>query len=65
MVAELEINFSRMIIAEIHERVTNIHSTYPFPCVIFMLFRDARVQILHSDKLRKLTGTLDIGVIKD
>uniref|UniRef100_M1DW18 Integrase core domain containing protein n=1 Tax=Solanum tuberosum TaxID=4113 RepID=M1DW18_SOLTU len=63
--AGFEIDFSRMIIAEIHERAFKASTSYPFPCFIFQLCRDSGVPIWHCDKLIRATGTLDIGLIWD
>uniref|UniRef100_M1DG99 Integrase core domain containing protein n=1 Tax=Solanum tuberosum TaxID=4113 RepID=M1DG99_SOLTU len=35
MVAGVEINFARMLLAEIQERAFKTSTTYPFPCLIF------------------------------
>uniref|UniRef100_M1DKC2 Integrase core domain containing protein n=1 Tax=Solanum tuberosum TaxID=4113 RepID=M1DKC2_SOLTU len=37
LVAGVEIDFSRMLLAEIHERAFKTSTTYPFPCLIFQL----------------------------
>uniref|UniRef100_M1DJX7 Integrase core domain containing protein n=1 Tax=Solanum tuberosum TaxID=4113 RepID=M1DJX7_SOLTU len=65
LVAGVEIDFARMLLAEIHERAFKISSTYPFPCLIFQLCRDSGVPIWHCDRLSHPTGTLDIGLIRD
>uniref|UniRef100_M1DUM3 Integrase core domain containing protein n=1 Tax=Solanum tuberosum TaxID=4113 RepID=M1DUM3_SOLTU len=65
LVVGLEINFSRMIIAEIHERDFKASTTYHFPCLIFQLCRDSGVPIWHCDKLIRATRTLDIDLIRD
>uniref|UniRef100_M1DYZ9 Integrase core domain containing protein n=1 Tax=Solanum tuberosum TaxID=4113 RepID=M1DYZ9_SOLTU len=64
-VAGFEINFTRMLILEIHERVFKAFTTYPFPCLIFQLCKYSGVPIWHCDKLIRPTGTLDIGLIRD
>lgn len=51
LVAGLEIDFARMMLAEIHKRVFKISTTFPFPCLIFQLCRDAEVPIWHCDTL--------------
>uniref|UniRef100_M1DFS1 Integrase core domain containing protein n=1 Tax=Solanum tuberosum TaxID=4113 RepID=M1DFS1_SOLTU len=43
LVAGFEIDFARMLIAEIHERAFKASTTYPFPCLIFQLCRDSGV----------------------
>ncbi|KAG5579908.1 hypothetical protein H5410_050535 [Solanum commersonii] len=65
LVAGVEINFARLLLAEIHERASKISTTYPFPCLIFQLCRDSRVPIWHCDRLIYPTGELDIGLIRD
>uniref|UniRef100_M1DK38 Integrase core domain containing protein n=1 Tax=Solanum tuberosum TaxID=4113 RepID=M1DK38_SOLTU len=65
LVAGVEIDFSRMLLAEIHERELKTCTTYPFPCLIFRLCRDSGVLIWHCDRLIHPTGTLDIGLIRD
>uniref|UniRef100_M1DDK9 Integrase core domain containing protein n=1 Tax=Solanum tuberosum TaxID=4113 RepID=M1DDK9_SOLTU len=65
LVAGVEIDFARMLLAEIHERAFRTSTTYPFPCLIFHLCRDSGVSIWHCDKLVHLTGALDIGLIRD
>ncbi|KAG5591674.1 hypothetical protein H5410_042188 [Solanum commersonii] len=65
LVAGVEINFARMLLAEIHERAFRTSTTYPFPCLIFQLCRDSGVPIWHCDRLVHPTGALDIGLIRD
>uniref|UniRef100_M1DYV8 Integrase core domain containing protein n=1 Tax=Solanum tuberosum TaxID=4113 RepID=M1DYV8_SOLTU len=65
LVAGFEMDISRMIITEIHERAFKATITYPFPCLIFQLYRDSGVPVWHCDKLIKATKTLDIGLIRD
>ena len=65
LVAGVEIDFARMVLAEIYERAFRTSTTYPFPCLIFHLCRDSRVSIWHCDKLIHPTGALDIGLIRD
>jgi len=65
LVAGVEIDFARMLLAEIHERAFRTSTTYPFPCLIFHLCRDSGVPIWHCDKLVHPTGALDIGLIRD
>uniref|UniRef100_M1DI70 Integrase core domain containing protein n=1 Tax=Solanum tuberosum TaxID=4113 RepID=M1DI70_SOLTU len=65
LVVELDINFSRLLLGELHERAFKTTTTYQFPCMIFQLCRDARVPIWHCGKLVHATGTLDIGLIQD
>uniref|UniRef100_M1DK89 Integrase core domain containing protein n=1 Tax=Solanum tuberosum TaxID=4113 RepID=M1DK89_SOLTU len=65
LVAGFEINFARMLLAQIHERAFKTSTTYPFSCLIFQLCKDSGVLIWHYDKLIQATGTLDIGLIRD
>ncbi|KAG5591453.1 hypothetical protein H5410_041967 [Solanum commersonii] len=65
LVAGVEIDFARMLLAEIHERAFRTSITYPFPCLIFQLCRDSGVPIWHCDRLVHPTGILDIGLIQD
>ncbi|KAG5585465.1 hypothetical protein H5410_045899 [Solanum commersonii] len=65
LVAGLEIDFARMLLAEIHERAFKTSTTYPFPCLISQLYRDSGVPIWHCDRLIHPTGTLDVGLIRD
>uniref|UniRef100_M1D8C3 Integrase core domain containing protein n=1 Tax=Solanum tuberosum TaxID=4113 RepID=M1D8C3_SOLTU len=65
LVVGVEIDFTRMLQAEIHERAFKTSTTYPFPCLIFQLCRDSGVPIWHCDRLIHRTGTLDIGLIRD
>ncbi|KAG5620829.1 hypothetical protein H5410_006047 [Solanum commersonii] len=65
LVAGVEIDFARMLLAEIHERAFRTSTTYPFPCLIFQLCRDSGVPIWHCDRLVHPTGALDIGLIRD
>ncbi|KAG5572012.1 hypothetical protein H5410_061778 [Solanum commersonii] len=65
LVAGVEIDFARMLLAEIHERAVRTSTTYPFPCLIFHLCRDFGVSIWHCDKLVHPIGALDIDLIQD
>jgi len=65
LVAGVEIDFARMLLAEIHERAFRTSTTYPFPCLIFHLCKDSGVPIWHCDRLIHPTGALDIGLIRD
>ncbi|KAG5632584.1 hypothetical protein H5410_004301 [Solanum commersonii] len=65
LVAGVEIDFPRMLLAEIHKRAFRTSTTYPFPCLIFHLCRDSGVPIWHCDKLVHPIGALDIGLIRD
>uniref|UniRef100_M1DL71 Integrase core domain containing protein n=1 Tax=Solanum tuberosum TaxID=4113 RepID=M1DL71_SOLTU len=65
LVAGVEIDFARMLLAEIHERAFRTSTTYPFPCLIFHLCRDSGVPIWHCDRLVHPTRALDINLIRD
>uniref|UniRef100_M1DKZ6 Integrase core domain containing protein n=1 Tax=Solanum tuberosum TaxID=4113 RepID=M1DKZ6_SOLTU len=65
LVAGVEIDFARILLAEIHERVFKTSTTYPCPCLISQLCRDSGLPIWHCDRLIHPTGTLDIGLIRD
>jgi len=65
ILADLEIDFTRIFIVEIHERAFKTTNTLPFPCLIFQLCRDASVPIWHCDRLLEATKTLDIGLLRD
>ncbi|KAG5581309.1 hypothetical protein H5410_051936 [Solanum commersonii] len=65
LVARVEIDFSRMLLAEIHERAFKTSTTYPFPCLIFQLYKDSGVPIWHCGRVIHPTGTLDKGLIRD
>uniref|UniRef100_M1DG60 Integrase core domain containing protein n=1 Tax=Solanum tuberosum TaxID=4113 RepID=M1DG60_SOLTU len=65
LVVGVEIDFTRMLLVEIHERAFKTSTTYPFPCLIFQLCRDSGVPIWHCDRLIHPTGALDIGLIRD
>ncbi|KAG5631012.1 hypothetical protein H5410_002729 [Solanum commersonii] len=65
LVAGMEIDFARMLLAEIHERAFRTSTTYPFPCLIFHLCRDSGLPIWHCDRLVHPTEALDIDLIRD
>uniref|UniRef100_M1DF00 Integrase core domain containing protein n=1 Tax=Solanum tuberosum TaxID=4113 RepID=M1DF00_SOLTU len=65
LIAGIKIDFSLMLLAEIHERAFRTSTTDPFPCLIFHLCRDSGVPIWHCDKLVHPTGALDICLIRD
>ena len=65
MVAGFEVDFSRLLLAGIHERAFKAATTYPFPHMIFELCRSAGVPIWHIYVLKTPSGTVDIGLIRD
>uniref|UniRef100_M1DN58 Integrase core domain containing protein n=1 Tax=Solanum tuberosum TaxID=4113 RepID=M1DN58_SOLTU len=65
LVAGFEMDFARLIIAEVHERAFKSTTTYSIPCLLFHLCRDSGVPVWHYDKLIQATKTLDISLIRD
>uniref|UniRef100_M1DK00 Putative plant transposon protein domain-containing protein n=1 Tax=Solanum tuberosum TaxID=4113 RepID=M1DK00_SOLTU len=61
----LELNFSRILIAEIHETAFKTTTMLPFLFPIFHLCRDASLPIWHCYRLTEETKSMDIGLIKD
>ena len=49
MVAGFEVDFSRLLVAVIHERGFEASTTYPFPYIIFELCRAVGVFIWNID----------------
>ena len=45
MIAGFEVDFAWLLQAVMHERDFNVTTTYPFPCMIFSLYRSAGVPI--------------------
>ncbi|KAG5616131.1 hypothetical protein H5410_015955 [Solanum commersonii] len=64
LVAGVEIDFARILLAEIHERAFRTSTTYPFPCLIFQLCMDFGVSIWQCDRVHPIEA-LDIGLIRD
>lgn len=65
LVARLEIYFAKLLITVIHEMDFKTSTTYHFTCLIFHLWRNARVPLWHCDTLCSLAGTVDTVLIKD
>ena len=65
LVAELEIDIVKLLISMIHERAFKSSTTYPFTCMIFLLYNDDGVPLWHCDILCTPTGIVDIYLIKD
>lgn len=65
MVAEIEIDFAKFLLAVIHERTFMTSTTCPFPCLIFQPCRDVGVPIWHCDRLCQPMGIMDIYRIRD
>ena len=65
LVVGLEIDVAKSLISVIHKRDFKFSTTYPFPCMIYQLCRDAGVPIWHRDVLHTPTGTVDTGLIRD
>ena len=49
MIAEFKVDFAWLLQAVMHERAFKVTTTYPFPCMIFSLYRSAGVPIWHVD----------------
>ena len=65
MIAGFEVDFVWLLQAVMHERDFKVTNTYPFSCMIFSLYRSARVPIRHIYQLKTPLGTVDISLIKD
>ena len=65
MVMGFEVDFFGLLLAIIDERVFKASTTYLFPCITFVLCRDAGLPILHIDVLWTPTRIVDIILIKD
>lgn len=65
MIVGLDIFFARVLIMVIHDRSFKITTTYPFACLIFQLYIEARVPIWNYDTLCSSVGIVYIGLIKD
>ena len=52
MIAVFEVDFAWLLQAVMHERTFKVTTTYPFPCMLFALYRSAGVPIWHVDKLK-------------
>ena len=65
MIARFEVDFSLILQAVMHERTFKVTTTYPFKCMIFSLCRSACVPIWHTDHIKNLLGTLDIGLTRE
>uniref|UniRef100_M1DQ52 Integrase core domain containing protein n=1 Tax=Solanum tuberosum TaxID=4113 RepID=M1DQ52_SOLTU len=61
----LEVDFTRIILVEIHEKAFRRNTTIPFPCLIFHLCRESTVPIWHCDRLVEVTKTVDVQLIHD
>ena len=51
MIAGFEVDFAWLLHVVMHERALKVTSTYPFPCMIFSLYRSVGVPIWHIDQL--------------
>ena len=65
MIVGFEVDFAWLLQAFMHERAFKVTTTYPFPCIIFSLYRSAGVTIWHIDQLKTPLGTVDISLIRD
>ena len=64
-IAGFEVDFAWLLQAVMHERAFKVTTTYPFPCMIFSLFRSANMPIWHVDQVKNPQGNVDVGPIKD
>lgn len=65
LLAGIEVDFTRIILAEIHKKAFRRNTTIPFPCLIFHLCRESTVPIWHCDRLVEVTKTVDVQLIHD
>uniref|UniRef100_M1DEJ7 Putative plant transposon protein domain-containing protein n=1 Tax=Solanum tuberosum TaxID=4113 RepID=M1DEJ7_SOLTU len=65
LLVRLEIDFTQIIISEIHERAFRRTTTFPFPCLIFRMCKESIVSIWHCERLVKVTKTVDVRLIQD
>ena len=65
MIAGFQVDFVWLLQAVMNERYFNVTTTYPFPCMIFSLYRSASVPIWHVDQLKTPLDTIDIGLIRN
>ena len=52
MITGFEVDFSWLLQAVMHERAFKVTTIYPFPCIIFALWRTAGVPIWYIDQLK-------------
>ena len=45
MIADFEVDFAWLLHAVIHERAFKVTTTYPFPCMIFSIWRSVGVSV--------------------
>ena len=65
MIAGFEVDFTWLLLAVMHDRAFKVITTYPFPCIIFSLYRSTGMPIWHVDQLKTPQGTVDVGLIRD
>ena len=65
MIAGFDVDFACILQAVRYERSFKVTTTYPFPCMIFSLYRSASVPIWHVDQLKTPQGNIDVGLIRD
>ena len=65
MIAGFKVDFTWLLHGVMHERDFKVTNTYPFPCMIFSLYRSAGVPIWHVDQLKTPQVTIDVGLIRD
>ena len=65
MIAGFEVDFTWLLLVVMHDRAFKVITTYPFPCIIFSLYRSTGMPIWHVDQFKTPQGTVDIGLIRD
>ena len=65
MIAGFEVDIAWLLQEFMHERAFKDITTYPFPCMIFALYRSAGVFIWHVDQLKTPQGTVNVSLIRD
>ena len=65
MIGGFEVDFAWLLQAVMYERDFKVTTTYPFPCMIFSLYRSACVPTWHVDQLNTPQGTYDVGLISN
>uniref|UniRef100_M1DMG7 Integrase core domain containing protein n=1 Tax=Solanum tuberosum TaxID=4113 RepID=M1DMG7_SOLTU len=65
VLAGIDIDFSEIIIAVIHEMAFLRTTTMPFPCLICCLCKEDTMPLWNCDRLTEETKIVDVGLIKD
>ena len=58
-------DFAWLLQTVMHERDFTATTTYPFPCMVFSLYKLPGVPVWHNDVIKTPTGIVDIGLIMD